>query len=57
MQHSMEGVSRAYIAAIASQSGLGCTKPDPDYVIYGIFSDIKIRDDGRRIDNGFKIDF
>ncbi|KAF5047287.1 hypothetical protein DSECCO2_461980 [anaerobic digester metagenome] len=53
----MEGVSRGYVEAIASQAGLGYSKPEFDYGVDGTFSDITIREDGRRFDNGYKIDF
>ena len=56
-QQSMEGVSRGYIEAIASQAGLVCTKPNFDYGVDGTFSDIIIREDNRHVDSGYKLDF
>lgn len=56
-EHIMEGLSLAYITAVAHMTGMDCAYTKFDYGIDGTFSDVKIRPNGRRNTNGFKIDF
>jgi hypothetical protein len=54
--HIKEGLSRAYILAVAHRAGFNCSLREFDYGIDGTFHDVKIRD-GRRVESGFSIDF
>ena len=55
--HVKEGLSRAYILAVAHRAGHNCSLlREFDYGIDGTFHDVKVRD-GRRVESGFAIDF
>lgn len=54
--HIKEGLSRAFIMAVAHRAGLNCTLREFDYGIDGSFRDVKIVGN-RRIESGFSIDF
>jgi hypothetical protein len=54
--HIKEGLSRAFILAVAHRAGFNCSLREFDYGIDGTFHDVKIRD-GRRVESGFSIDF
>lgn len=54
--HIKEGLSRAYILAVAHRAGFNCSLREFDYGIDGTFHDVKIRG-GRRVESGFAIDF
>lgn len=55
--HIREGLSRAFILAVAHRAGLNCIlKHEFDYGVDGELCDIKIRG-GRRIQSGFSVEF
>jgi hypothetical protein len=54
--HIKEGLSRAYILAVAHRAGVNCSVREFDYGIDGTFHDVRIRD-GRRVESGFPLDF
>jgi Domain of unknown function (DUF4365) len=54
--HIKEGLSRAYILAVAHRAGVNCSLREFDYGIDGTFHEIKVRG-GRRVESGVKIDF
>lgn len=54
--HIKEGLSRAYILAVAHRAGLNCSLREFDYGLDGTFHDIRIVKN-RRSESGFKIDF
>jgi len=54
--HIKEGLSRAFILAVAHRAGLNCALHAFDYGLDGTFRHIKTRGT-RRIDSGFSIDF
>jgi hypothetical protein len=56
-EHIKEGLSLAYVSAVAHMSGMDCAQPKFDYGIDGTISEIKIKPDGRRCPNGFKVEF
>jgi hypothetical protein len=55
-QHIEEGISRAYVQAIAARAGVNTGSAHFDYGIDGTLCRVQIRN-GRRIDSGFKIDY
>lgn len=55
--HIREGLSRAYISAVAHRAGYNCSfSREFDYGVDGSLHEIKMRDN-RRVENGFTIDF
>lgn len=61
-EHIKEGISRAYVQAIANCAGFNFEKSDQDYGIDGTFSGVKFRkrnneDSYRRVSDGCKLDF
>ena len=54
--HIKEGLSRAYILAVAHRAGFNCSLREFDYGIDGTFHDIKIVN-GRHVESGYRIDF
>lgn len=57
-EHIKEGLSKAFVSAIATKAGMNCAVREYDYGMDGTFIDVKIAKDGkRRIESGFKIDF
>ena len=56
LDHIKEGLSRAYIAAVAHRAGFNMSLSAFDYGMDGTFIDIKLRN-GRYVESGFKIDF
>ena len=54
--HIKEGLSRAYILAVAHRAGFNCSLREFDYGIDGTFHDIRIAG-RRRVETGFNIDF
>ncbi|KAA1179705.1 DUF4365 domain-containing protein [Paenibacillus sp. B2(2019)] len=56
-EHIKEGLSLAYVSAVAHMAGMDYTQPKFDYGIDGTISEIKVRPDGRRCPNGFKVEF
>lgn len=54
--HIKEGLSRAYILAVAHRAGFNCTLREFDYGIDGTFRDVQ-RVGKRRVESGFSIDF
>lgn len=54
--HIKEGLSRAYISAVAHRAGFNMSFTSFDYGMDGTFIDVKVRN-GRYVDSGFKIDF
>jgi len=54
--HIREGLSRAYILAVAHRAGFNCSVREFDYGIDGTFHEITRRG-GRYIESGYKIDF
>lgn len=55
-EHMKEGISTAYVMAIAHYSGLNFQKSQFDYGMDGTFSSTEIYN-GKVRDNGFKLDF
>lgn len=55
-EHIKEGISKAYVQAIAHYTGLNFETPEYDYGIDGTFSGVRIRDN-RRVSNGYRLDF
>lgn len=55
-EHIKEGISKAYVQAIAHYTGLNFERPEYDYGVDGTFSGIKVRNK-RRVSNGFRLDF
>ncbi len=55
-QHIREGLSRAYILAVAHRAGFNCSMREFDYGIDGTFHEIA-RIGSRHVESGFKIDF
>src|SRR5947209_15670929 len=53
--HQQEGLSRAYIQAVASRCGLSCSFRDFDYGIDVTLNHIKLRQ-GRRVESGYRLD-
>lgn len=57
MQHIQEGISRAYVTAVAHIAGMNITTTyDHDYGIDGTFYDVRLRGNERR-QTGFSLDF
>lgn len=58
-EHIKEGLSKAYVSAVANKAGMNCeiNGRQFDYGIDGTFSDVRILPNGRRSESGFKIDF
>jgi hypothetical protein len=54
--HIKEGLSRAYILAVAHRAGFNVSVREFDYGIDGTFHDVKSRD-GRLVESGFPLDF
>jgi len=54
--HIKEGLSRAYILAVAHRAGFNCSLREFDYGIDGTFHDVKVIGK-RRVETGFNIDF
>lgn len=54
--HIKEGLSRAFILAVAHRAGLNCTLREFDYGIDGTFRDVKVVGK-RRVESGFSLDF
>lgn len=54
--HIKEGLSRAYILAVAHRAGFNCSLREFDYGLDGTFHDIRMVKN-RRAESGFKIDF
>lgn len=55
-EHAKEGISLAYVTAIAHTSGLNLERSEFDYGIDGTFSSVRIRGN-RRVSTGIKLDF
>ncbi|CBZ04181.1 DUF4365 domain-containing protein [Clostridium botulinum] len=55
-EHIKEGISKAYVKALAHFAGLNVQEYEYDYGIDGTFSGVKIRGN-RRVENGHKLDF
>ncbi len=53
--HHQEGLSRAYIQAVASHCGMSCSFRDFDYGIDTTVNHLKIRA-GRRVESGYRLD-
>ncbi|MFT8318825.1 MAG: DUF4365 domain-containing protein [Sporolactobacillus sp.] len=56
-EHIKEGLSRAFVSAIAFRAGFNCAIREFDYGIDGTFIDVQTLNNGRRSESGFKIDF
>jgi len=56
-EHIKEGLSLAYVTAVAHMAGMDIGHTKFDYGIDGTFEDVKRRDGGRRNSTGYKIDF
>jgi len=56
-QHIQEGLSRAYVTAVAHMAGMNCANSEHDYGIDGSLIDVRVLPNGRRCESGFKIDF
>ncbi|GEP65207.1 hypothetical protein CBE01nite_29750 [Clostridium beijerinckii] len=59
-EHTKEGISAAYVKAIANYAGFNFEQPVNDYGIDGTFSGIKVRKKGgekRLLSDGCKLDF
>jgi len=54
-EHRQEGLSRAYVQAVAAACGMGYSLPSPDYGIDLTLEDILIRG-RRRVPSGWKLD-
>lgn len=54
--HIKEGLSRAFILAVAHRAGLNCALREFDYGIDGTFRDVKVIGK-RRVESGFALDF
>lgn len=54
--HIKEGLSKAYVLAVAHRAGISCTLRDTDYGIDGTFHEVKTRG-GRRVESGVALDF
>ena len=54
--HIKEGLSRAFILAVAHRAGLNCAFQAFDYGLDGTFRDVKTVG-SRRVESGFSIDF
>ena len=54
--HIKEGLSRAFILAVAHRAGLNCTLREFDYGIDGTFRDVKVIRN-RHVESGFSLDF
>jgi hypothetical protein len=54
--HIKEGLSRAFILAVAHRAGLNCAFQAFDYGLDGTFRDVKMVGN-RRVESGFSIDF
>lgn len=55
-QHIQEGLSKAYVSAIAHRAGFGLSKPEFDYGIDGTVTEIT-RLSGRYSESGYKLDY
>ena len=55
-QHIEEGISRAYVQAVASVAGINTGSSNYDYGVDGTFSKIQIIGN-RRLETGFKVDY
>jgi hypothetical protein len=55
-QHIMEGISRAFVTAVAHATGLNIEVSAYDYGLDGTFSSVKVRKN-RRVADGYKLDF
>lgn len=56
--HIKEGLSVAYIHAVATRAGFSCSARPVDYGIDGSINEIQVRaTDGRRYETGFGIDY
>jgi hypothetical protein len=53
--HRQEGLSRAYVRAIAARCGMTTSSPDPDYGIDLTINDVETAGT-RRFESGYKID-
>jgi len=56
--HIKEGLSAAYINAVAFRAGFSCSIRSHDYGIDGSINDVQVRSaNGRRFETGFGVDF
>jgi hypothetical protein len=58
-EHIKEGLSKAYVSAVANKAGMNCeiNGREFDYGIDGTLIDVRVMPSGRRCESGFKIDF
>ncbi|MCT1577048.1 DUF4365 domain-containing protein [Oceanobacillus kimchii] len=58
-EHIKEGLSRAFVSACANRAGMNCeiNGREYDYGFDGTFIDVRVMENGRRSETGFKIDF
>jgi len=55
-EHIKEGLSRAYVLAVANRAGFNIAKSEIDYDMDGMFREVIIREN-RRVESGFSIDY
>jgi hypothetical protein len=56
-EHRKEGLSRAYIMAVAHHAGFNCALREFDYGIDGTFIEVSDMTAGGKVESGFKLDF
>lgn len=56
-EHIKEGLSRAYIMAVAHNAGFNCALREFDYGIDGTFIEVADMIGGGKVESGFKLDF
>ena len=56
-EHIKEGLSRAYIMAVAHRAGFNCALREFDYGIDGTFIEVADMAGGGKVESGFKLDF
>ena len=57
IQHIEEGLSRAYLMAVAARAGVNIGAQQHDYGVDGTIARIRILDGGRHVEDGIKFDF
>jgi hypothetical protein len=56
-EHIKEGLSRAYILAVAHRAGFNCAIREFDYGVDGTFIEVADLPNGGKCESGFKLDF